>query len=156
MKTQKTHSKITLTLAEISVSYKSMQFVQPSSKVTAAEDIYKLLQPIFQDFVEHHEEFWIVLLNRANKVLGVSQIGKGGLAGTVADPKIIFQCALKANACSIIMAHNHPSGQLNPSQADISLTSKIKEAGKMLDLPLLDHLIMTAETFYSFQNEGLL
>lgn len=133
-----------------------MQFVQPSSKVTAAEDIYKLLQPIFQDFVEHHEEFWIVLLNRANKVLGVSQIGKGGLAGTVADPKIIFQCALKANACSIIMAHNHPSGQLNPSQADISLTSKIKEAGKMLDLPLLDHLIMTAETFYSFQNEGLL
>lgn len=156
MKTQNANSKISLTLAEISVSYKSTQFVKPSSKVTAADDVYKLLQPIFQDFVEHHEEFWIVLLNRANKVLGVSQIGKGGFAGTVADPKIIFQCALKANACSIIIAHNHPSGQLNPSQADISLTAKIKEAGKMLDLPLLDHLIMTAETFYSFQNEGLL
>lgn len=156
MKTQNTHSKISLMLAEISVSYKSTEFVRPSSKVTGADDVYKLLQPVFQDFVEHHEEFWIVLLNRANKVLGVSQIGKGGLAGTVADPKIIFQCALKANACSIIIAHNHPSGQLNPSQADISLTAKIKEAGKMLDLPLLDHLIMTAETFYSFQNEGLL
>jgi DNA repair protein RadC len=146
----------TSTLAEISVSYKSVQHANSTVKITMADDAFKLLQPLFQDFVEHHEEFWIVLLNRANKVLGVSQIGKGGLAGTVADPKIIFQCALKANACSIIIAHNHPSGQLNPSQADISLTSKIKEAGKMLDLPLLDHLIMTAETFYSFQNEGML
>jgi DNA repair protein RadC len=154
MKTKKL--KFPSTLAEISVSYKSTQHANSAVKITMAADAFKLLQPIFQEFVEHHEEFWIVLLNRANKVIGISQIGKGGIAGTVADPKIIFQCALKTNASSIVMAHNHPSGQLFPSQADIQLTNKIKDAGKLLDLQVLDHLIITAETFYSFQNEGLL
>jgi DNA repair protein RadC len=102
------------------------------------------------------EEFKIILLNRANKVLRIVPISQGGISGTVADPKIIFAAALKASASSIIAAHNHPSGSLVPSQADVQLTRKIKEAGKFLDLPLLDHLILTKDSYYSFADEGLL
>ena len=98
----------------------------------------------------------VLCLNRANRVLGWAKINQGGLSGTVSDPKVIFQVALKSNACSLIIAHNHPSGNLRPSEADILLTRKLKEAGLMLDLPVLDHLIVSSEGFYSFADEGLL
>jgi DNA repair protein RadC len=102
------------------------------------------------------EEFKILLMNRANRVLGIVNISQGGVSGTVADPKLIFAAALKASASCIIAAHNHPSGNLTPSQADIQLTAKLKEAGKFLDLPVLDHVIITQDGYYSFADEGLL
>jgi DNA repair protein RadC len=111
--------------------------------------------PIWDD-LEYRESFAILLLNRANRVLGIANISSGGLSGTVADPKVIFQQALKANASSIILLHNHPSGNTQPSEADITLTRKMKECGKFLDLPVLDHLIVTTDGYYSFAYEGLI
>ena len=105
--------------------------------------------------MEHVEQFYILMINRANKVLGYTLIATGGVSATVVDPKVIFQAALKANASSIICAHNHPSGNNKPSDADIKITDKIKAAGQFLDINLLDHVIMTPDdNFYSFADEG--
>ncbi|MES2875823.1 MAG: JAB domain-containing protein [Bacteroidota bacterium] len=106
--------------------------------------------------IEFIEEFKIILLNRANRVLGIVPISVGGTAGTIADPKIIYVAALKMNAASIILAHNHPSGNLKPSHADIELTKKLKNAGQFLDLPILDHIILTKDGFLSFADEYLM
>src|SRR5690606_1039682 len=97
-----------------------------------------------------------LLLNRANKVLGIVPISKGGTSATIADPKLIFVSAIKSNASAIILAHNHPSGNLQPSTADISLTKKIMEGGKLLDVPVIDHIIVTGHGYYSFADEGAL
>ena len=102
------------------------------------------------------EQFKIMLLNRANKILGIFTVSTGGVAGTVADPKVLFAAALKGNASSIILAHNHPSGNLKPSEADRQLTNKLSQAGKLLDISVLDHLIITADEYFSFADEGLL
>ena len=123
-------------------------------KITSSKDIFNLLSPYFIDLL--HEEFWIILLNRANKVVQKILISKGGQAGTIADPKIIFKAALINNAAFVILAHNHPSGNLKPSQADIDLTKKIKSAGILLDLLVLDHLIFADRAYFSFADEGLL
>nr|MBC7614095.1 DNA repair protein RadC [Pseudopedobacter sp.] len=124
------------------------------NKISSSKDIYNLLAPNFADLL--HEEFWIILLSRANKVLHKVLISKGGQAGTIADPKIIFKTALEGNAANIILAHNHPSGNLKPSQADMQLTKKLQEAGKLLDLQVLDHVIFTERSYFSFADEGLL
>lgn len=124
------------------------------TQVTCSKDIYNLLSRYFSDL--NHEEFWILLLNRANNVLSQHLISKGGQGGTIADPKIIFKSALENNAASIILAHNHPSGNLKPSQADINLTKKLREAGSFLDIPVLDHLIFTDTSYFSFADEGIL
>ena len=97
-----------------------------------------------------------MLMNRANKVLGIFELSTGGVSGTVADPKIIFVAALKGGASGIIVAHNHPSGNLTASQSDIDLTRKLKEAGKFLEIQLLDHVIVTTEGYFSFADEGLI
>lgn len=123
-------------------------------KILSARDAFEILLPVFADL--NHEEFWIVMLNRANCLIGKSLISKGGQAGTVADPKIIFKTALEHNAANIILAHNHPSGNLRPSQQDISITKKMVEAGKTLDLYVVDHLIIANKLFYSFGDEGLI
>ena len=102
------------------------------------------------------EQFKVLLLNRANKVLGIFEVSSGGSTGTVADPKLIFAAAIKANACGIILAHNHPSGNLQPSQADIDLTKRMKEGGRLLEIQVLDHIIVTTEGYYSFADEGIL
>jgi DNA repair protein RadC len=128
--------------------------IRKVTQISCSKDIYLLLSRYFADL--NHEEFWIVLLNRANKVLSQHLISKGGQAGTVADPKVIYQAALEHNAASIILAHNHPSGSLKPSQADINLTRKLKEAGQLLDISVLDHLIFTDSSYLSFADEGLL
>ncbi|ETZ19873.1 hypothetical protein N824_06600 [Pedobacter sp. V48] len=112
------------------------------------------MMPVFADL--NHEEFWILILNTANRVIGKQIISKGGLAGTVADPKIIFKTALEHNAAFIILAHNHPSGNLKPSTQDLQLTKKLVEGGKMLDLQVLDHLILTDKGYYSFGDQGLI
>lgn len=124
------------------------------TKVASSREAFEILLPVFADL--NHEEFWILLLNRANLVIGKHLISKGGQAGTVADPKIIFKTALEHNAANIILAHNHPSGNLRPSQQDIQITKKMVEAGKVLDLYVVDHLIITNKLYYSFGDEGLI
>lgn len=122
--------------------------------ITCSRDIYHVMQPHLQDLP--HEEFWVILLNRANVVMRTVSISRGGVAGTVADPKLIFKEALEQLASSIVLVHNHPSGNRNPSAADIALTRKLKEAGQLLDLPVLDHLIFTDQGYHSFADEGML
>lgn len=124
------------------------------SRIACSKDTFELLHRYFSDL--NHEEFWIVLMNRSNQVLSQHLISKGGQGGTVADPKIIFKCALENNAASIILAHNHPSGNLKPSQADISLTRKLKEAGSFLEISVLDHIIFTDTSYFSFADEGMM
>ncbi|MDX5443719.1 MAG: JAB domain-containing protein, partial [Hymenobacteraceae bacterium] len=123
-------------------------------KITCSTDIYNYIKPQLLDLP--HEEFWVILLNRANVVMKKLQISSGGVAGTVADPKMIFKQAIEQLASAIVLVHNHPSGNLKPSTADITLTKKMKEAGLLLDLPILDHLIFTDSDYYSFADEGLL
>jgi len=123
-------------------------------KINSSKDVVEVLRSVWSDQIEYREEFAVICLNRANKVLGYSVISSGGMAGTVADPKVIFQIALKSNASSIILAHNHPSGNIQPSESDINLTKKMKQAGELLDLPVLDHVILTSETYYSLADEG--
>lgn len=145
-----------LNLAEIKVSYSHN--VRPSDmmKVSCSRDAYDALLNCWDGQLDHIEYFYIILLNRANKIMGYYQLSKGGQSGTVADPKCVFQVALKCCAASVILAHNHPSGNLKPSEADLQLTRKMREAGAMLDLPVLDHLILTSETYFSFADEGIL
>ncbi|HEX8656782.1 MAG TPA: DNA repair protein RadC [Hymenobacter sp.] len=126
----------------------------PRTIITCSRDIYHLIRPHLMDLP--HEEFWVILLNRANAVMRTTAVSRGGVAGTVADPKLIFKEALEQLASSIILVHNHPSGNRTPSAADIQLTKKLKEAGNFLDLPVLDHLIYTDQGYYSFADEGML
>jgi DNA repair protein RadC len=123
-------------------------------KITCSRDAYECLRQHLLDLP--HEEFWVILLNRANVVTNKLQISAGGVAGTVADPKIIFKLALEHLASGIILVHNHPSGNLTPSQADVDLTKKLREAGKFLDVPVLDHIIFTDTNYYSFADKGVL
>jgi len=123
-------------------------------KITTSKDAFEVFQPLMGDL--HHEEFWVLFLNRANMIIGKQQISFGGMAGTVADPKIIFKAALDNKASSIILCHNHPSGNLKPSEADMRLTKNLAEAGKVLEISVLDHLIVTQNSFYSFADEGMM
>jgi DNA repair protein RadC len=146
-----------IAVTEIEIKYKNKVKSSERPKITGSHDAERIFRPIFSEFIEHHEAMYAMYLNRANKVLGCLQIGVGGIAGVAADAKIIFQGALKANASGIILAHNHPSGNKTASQADIDLTRKIKEAGKFLEIALLDHLIMLPEeVYFSFADEGML
>ncbi|UII29774.1 DNA repair protein RadC [Fulvivirga ulvae] len=123
-------------------------------KITCSEDAYEAIKPELMDM--KHEEFWTLLLSRSNTIIKKQLISSGGVAGTVADPKIIFKSALEELACSIILVHNHPSGNLKPSRADISLTNKMKSAGELLEIPVLDHLIFTDNGYFSFADENML
>lgn len=144
-------------VAEILLSYKSN--VKPSlrPKINGSKDAYNVLSENWDNNkLEFVEQFKIMLTNRANKVLGIFEVSTGGVSGTVADPKLIFAAAIKAAASGLILAHNHPSGNLSPSQADIDLTRKLKEGGRLLEVQLLDHIILTTEGYYSFADEGML
>jgi DNA repair protein RadC len=123
-------------------------------KITKSEDAARILQPLIADL--QHEEFHVLHLNRAHKVIGHRKISMGGVSATVVDPKIIFSGALELKACSIIVSHNHPSGSLKPSEQDIQLTKKLREGGRNLEITLLDHIIIAGTSFYSFADEGLL
>lgn len=122
--------------------------------VTSSRDAFELLYANLADCI--YEEFWILLLNQANRKISIEQISEGGQAGTVVDPKRVFKLALEQNAAGIILCHNHPSGNLNPSQADKDLTDKLVKAGKFLDVKVLDHLIIADESFFSFADQGLM
>ncbi len=123
-------------------------------KITSASDAYQLMKPELLDL--NHEQFWIILMNRANQVIKKQVISMGGVSGTVADPKIIFKFALEQLASSLILVHNHPSGNLRPSDADIRLTRKLRRAGEMLDIPVLDHIIFGDQGYFSFADESML
>lgn len=144
-------------VAEIQLTYKSN--VKPSArpKISTSRDAFDILKQYWDDSkIEFIEQFKVMLVNRTNKVLGIFEVSSGSSTGTIADPKLIFVAALKTNASGIIVAHNHPSGNLAPSRSDIDLTQKIKEAGRFLEIQLLDHLIVTPEGYYSFADEGVL
>ncbi len=123
-------------------------------QIGSSKSVFEIMQPIIGEL--QHEEFWILYLNYSNKVIAKSQLSKGGITGTVVDIRIVFKIALEQNATSIILSHNHPSGKLQPSDADIIITKKIKMAGQQLDIPVLDHLIITEKGFYSFNDNGFL
>ncbi|MCF8297755.1 MAG: DNA repair protein RadC [Saprospiraceae bacterium] len=123
-------------------------------RITTSREVFEAFQDVLSD--SQYEEFWMLLLNRANKILKKVCISEGGVSGTVADPKKIFKIALENNAVSIILCHNHPSGNIEPSHADIKLTKKLKEAGANLEMPVLDHIIIGDEKYYSFADEGIL
>lgn len=128
--------------------------VKERPKISSSQDAYRLLSPLVQDL--KHEEFWILLLNRSNRVVAREQISRGGVSGTVVDAKVIFKKALDVLASSIILCHNHPSGNLKPSQSDLTITRKLKQAGENLEVTVLDHLIISELGFYSFADEGTL
>ncbi|MBY0434460.1 MAG: DNA repair protein RadC [Cyclobacteriaceae bacterium] len=123
-------------------------------KITTSKDAFELIAGDLMDLP--HEEFWVLLVNRAQRVIKKKRVSEGGVSGTVADPKIIFKMALEELASGVIVAHNHPSGNLTASQSDIDLTKRLKEAAKFLDLQLLDHLIVAGQKYYSFADEGLI
>jgi len=123
-------------------------------KVVTSADCAAIFRPLLSDL--QHEEFWILLLNRNNLVIDKMMVSQGGISGTVIDVRIILKMALDKLACSIILCHNHPSGNLIPSEADKEITKKIKEAGKHMDIPVLDHLIIGNDSYFSFADEGLI
>ncbi len=123
-------------------------------KISSSQSAFDLLQPLLGDL--GHEEFWVVFLNNSNKVLSHQCISKGGLTGTVADVRMIFTQALAFKSTALILAHNHPSGKNKPSTADIALTRKVKEAGQVMDIQVLDHIIIAHQSYYSFADEGRL
>ena len=143
-------------ISEISINYKPLQKVSELTKVTNSHDSVDFFRQIWSERMGYVEEFHILLLNRSNKIIGFYKVSEGGTAATVVDQKMILQAALKANAHSIILAHNHPSGNLKPSDNDIALTKKIKEAGNIMEIPVLDHVILTYEGYFSFADEGMM
>jgi len=131
-------------LAEIPESY----------QIKCSKDVFELFQPILSDLA--HEEFWILFLNRSNKVINRMKLSQGGISGTVTDVRIVMKKAIEYLSSGIIVCHNHPSGNLSPSESDNRITMKIKEAGNIMDIQLLDHLIITDKDYYSFADNGLL
>lgn len=122
--------------------------------IRSSRDTYQFILPIFDDFVDFYEEFHILLLNHAHRVLGHLPIGKGGLTSCHADPRRVLQAALLSNCASVILVHNHPSGKLFPSEADRNLTKRMSEALRLVDIRLNDHVIISRDSYYSFNDQG--
>lgn len=127
---------------------------EENNQIRSSKDAFEMLRNNFYDL--KHEEFHVLYMNRANKIVGKDQVSKGGIAGTIADGKVIFRNAISHSASAMILAHNHPSGQLKPSEADRKLTKSLVDFGKMIDLQILDHLIVTNDKYFSFADEGLM
>jgi DNA repair protein RadC len=142
-------------LAEIQISYSTKVKAADRKKITCSKDAANILREIYPG-LEHREYFYILCLNRANQLLGFHQVSAGGISGTVTDVRLIFQVAIKSNTSGIILSHNHPSGNLTPSEADIKITKKIKDAGAFLDIQVLDHLIISEESYMSFADDNLM
>jgi DNA repair protein RadC len=155
-KNKRNHFETSPKLAEVKVSYRSRQ--NPKIRVANSKEVFDILYPLYdQSLIEYQELFFLLLLNRANSVLGWIKLSSGGTSGTVVDPKIVFAIALQTNTSGIILSHNHPSGNLKPSQGDIAMTKKINNAGHLLEIKLLDHIIVNNEgVYYSFADEGML
>ena len=143
-------------LAEIQVSYKSKQ--KNKIVISNSEKAFEVLFPLYdKDTIEYIEQFYLILLNKANRILGWINLSKGGTGGTIIDVKVIYAIALKANASGLVVSHNHPSGNLNPSEHDKKITKTIIKAGLLFNIVLLDHIIVSHEKmYYSFKDEGVL
>lgn len=144
-------------VAEVQVSYKPDFKASERPKITSSKQAYDLLIEHWDlGKIEFLEQSKMILLNRENRVLGIVDISTGGVSGTILDPKIIYSIALKANTSSIIISHNHPSGNLKPSHADIKLTNQLKDGGKLLEIVVWDHLIISNDNYYSFADDGMM
>lgn len=121
-------------------------------KITSSKAVFNIMQPIIGELP--HEEFWVLYLNNSNKVIYKAQLSKGGITGTVVDIRLVFKIAFEQNATGLILSHNHPSGKLIASEADLKITKRIKEAGQTLEIQVLDHIIITENSYLSFQDEG--
>ncbi|MBA7518051.1 hypothetical protein ES705_10116 [subsurface metagenome] len=128
--------------------------IMEKKKISGSKDVFEFFQPVLADLP--YEEFWILLLNRSNKIIEKFKISQGGISGTVIDVRMILKNAIEKLASSIILCHNHPSGNLQPSEADKKITTKLKDAARIMDMQVLDHLIITDSSFYSFADEGML
>lgn len=146
-----------LQVAEVKVIYQSKRSFINHPRVNNSADAELIFRNNWSDDIELVEEFNVLLLNRANYVKGMLRLSRGGLTGTVADPRILFATALKSLSVGIIAGHNHPSGSIKPSSQDIELTRKLKEIGRFHEITLIDHLILSPHSgFYSFADEGML
>jgi DNA repair protein RadC len=142
---------------EVELVYKPKFKISTRPVIQKSQDIYALLiQSWDMDHIQLKEQFKVLLFNASSRLLGIQELSTGGITGTVADPRLIFAAALKGNASVIALAHNHPSGHLKPSQADILLTRKIMEAGRFLDILVMDHLVISSEGYLSMADEGLI
>ena len=142
-------------IAEVQATYVTKNQIH-SAKMNSPNKVNEYVRKIFPVDINYREAFMCIYLNRANNVQAYSVISIGGISGTVADPKVIFQHALLCNATSFIMIHNHPSGSLKPSQSDIQLTKKMAQVGECMTLPVTDHIIIGSKGFFSFADEGLI
>ena len=153
MKNQPAWAQVT----EVELVYKAK--IKPSERpvIKSSRDAYDVFLKVWdENKISFQEEFKVLLLNQANQVIGVYNASMGGITGTVADPRLILAAAIKGLSVSLVLGHNHPSSNLKPSRADEELTNKIKEAAKYHDIKVLDYIIVTAEGYYSFADEGLL
>ena len=153
----KNHFEFLYQVAEIEVSYKTKVKSIDRPQILTSQTAYDILLTLWnEDHIEYREEFKVLLMNLSSRVLGIVHISQGGVGSTTVDAKLIFGVALKANASRIILVHNHPSGNLTPSEQDKRLTTKLKQAGEFLDIKVMDHIILTPEGYYSFADQGLL
>jgi DNA repair protein RadC len=144
-------------IAEVELIYKSKVKASLRPQIATSRDAYNVFLQIWdKNKIELLEQFKVLFLNTASRVLGVYELSTGGISGTIADPRLVYSAALKANAVSIVLCHSHPSGSLKPSRQDEELTEKLKHAGRFLDIKVLDHIIITAESYFSFADEGIL
>jgi DNA repair protein RadC len=152
MKTQQTN------ISEVRLVYRTKVKTSERLQVKCSKDAFDIIMENWDlDSIEHIEEFKLMLLTRSNKVLGIASISKGGISSIVTDVRIILQFAIKANASGIIICHNHPGGNVQPSESDGTITRKVKESGNVMDIQLLDHLIIVLEgKYYSMADEGFL
>lgn len=142
---------------EIEIRYKSKTKASDRIKITSPITGADVFREMFNaDTIDYQEEFIMLLMNRANQVIGYYKVAQGGMVATVVDVRTIFSVALKAGATNIMIAHNHPTGNVRPSDADKRITEQVRNAGKIMDIHLLDHIIITGEDYYSFANEGLI
>jgi DNA repair protein RadC len=141
-------------IAEVQITYTHKIKNADRIKITSSEEANKAFRTFWPAF-EHVEFAYLLLLNRQNQLIGRYFLAKGGITGTVVDVRVIFQVAIKANATAIMLAHSHPSGNLQASDADRKITMQIKEAGKIFDIPLIDHIILTVDSYLSMADEGL-
>lgn len=145
----------TETLSEIQVSYKP-GLTSSTTTITNSQNAYEIFKSLFPaDTISLQEQFVVLYLNRVNRLIGSYQLSKGGITGIIADVRLILSVALKTLATGLILAHNHPSGNLKPSEVDIQLTKKVKQATKLMDIEVLDHMILTDGRYFSFTDEGI-
>ncbi|MCV9388070.1 JAB domain-containing protein [Reichenbachiella ulvae] len=142
-------------VAEVKATYHSNEPINLTT-INSSQQVNSLIREVFPVDIQHREAFIALFLNRANQILGYSIISIGGISSTLVDPKLIFQHALLCNASQFIVAHNHPSGKLNPSNQDLSVTRRLQQVGELMELPLIDHLIISNSGYKSFADEGLL